>query len=96
MKHSAAFGVNYRATEMSGDSRYGFPNLFKRILISVDSLGVFNRIATDAETQARSTVEEVEVLARIIMEKMQSLHGDSYRIDVNQRCGYVLVTKHNR
>ncbi|MER8466659.1 hypothetical protein [Mesorhizobium sp. M1396] len=65
-------------------------------MTSRDSLGVFNRIATDAETQARSTVEEVEVLARIIMEKMQSLHGDSYRIDVNQRCGYVLVTKHNR
>ena len=57
---------------------------------------VFSRMLDEAASEAKSTAHEVEILARLLAEKMHALHGDNYRIDISQQYGYVFVVKHNR
>lgn len=51
----------------------------------------FHKIALAGEAEAEKCMLEVEVLAQIIAEKMNHLHGGPYRIKVNHEVGFILV-----
>ncbi|WP_292345050.1 hypothetical protein [Mesorhizobium sp.] len=48
---------------------------------------IFKKTVADAKAKG----DEIEVLARILAEKMQALHGDCYRIQIDHQHGFVLV-----
>jgi len=52
---------------------------------------VFKQIAACAGAEAEKHALEIEVLAQIIREKMHFLHGDSYRVQIDHKAGFVLV-----
>lgn len=50
---------------------------------------IFNK--TVAEAKAKG--EEIEVLARILAEKMEALYGDPYRVQIDHQIGFVFMTR---
>ncbi|RUW53736.1 hypothetical protein [Mesorhizobium sp. M8A.F.Ca.ET.021.01.1.1] len=57
---------------------------------------VFNQIAARAEAEAEKIMLEIEVLANVIAEKMQHLHGDRCRFHISHEHGFVMVVVQNR
>lgn len=57
------------------------------------TIGPFHKIAADASAEAKTLTNEIEVLARLLSQKMQQLHGDPqpYRIHIDHDCEFVLV-----
>ncbi|TGS95263.1 hypothetical protein EN814_16300 [Mesorhizobium sp. M2D.F.Ca.ET.171.01.1.1] len=53
---------------------------------------IFNKIAALGEAEAEKTMLEVEVLAHIIADKMEHLHGLPYRIQINHELAFIVVT----
>ncbi|WP_156751026.1 hypothetical protein [Mesorhizobium sp. AA23] len=46
---------------------------------------------TIAEAKAKG--EEIEVLARILAEKMEAIHGEPYRVMIDHAVGYLMFMK---
>lgn len=52
---------------------------------------IFHKIAAQGEAEAEKTMLEVEVLAHIIADKMEHLHGMPYQVLISYECRFVTV-----
>ena len=52
---------------------------------------IFKKIAAEAEAEAEKTMLEIEVLAHIIADKMEHLHGVPFQVMVKYEHRFVTV-----
>lgn len=52
---------------------------------------IFIKMAEEAALEAREITMEIGVLCRIIAEKMERLHGEPQRIQIDHEVGFVVV-----
>lgn len=53
--------------------------------------GDFRPLIEKATAEARSLINEIDVLAQILAEKMQRAHGEDFRIQIDHKVKLVIV-----
>jgi hypothetical protein len=57
---------------------------------------IFHKIAAQGEAEAEKAMLEIEVLANIIADKMEHLHGVPHQATANHEYGFVMVIPRSR